>query len=192
MVLKHAYLSSVPDLLRSEVLRRVWRRAGWPEGGMSARRWRRLAALVRAKEVPRTEIGAGVTMATENVFLVLWRTRPVPVSTPISGAIAPTLLEVPGAVVVPWAGGRLVATCDAGESAGERLDFDRVVLPLSIRAGAGRPIRAAGHGWKEHAPGRLPPGPARAARPTAPALHSFAMNRASSGSLAIGLPIGSR
>ncbi len=133
VVLKHAFLSSVPDFLRSEILRRVWRRAGWPEGGMSARRWRRLAALVRSKEVPRTEIGAGVSVATENFFLVLWRTQPVHVSASVSHAIASTLLEVPGAVAVPWAGGQLVATLDAGESEGERLDFDRVGLPLSIR-----------------------------------------------------------
>ena len=68
VVLKHAFLSSIPDFLRIEVLRRVWRRAGWPEGGMSARRWRRLAALIQAKEVPRTEIGAGVSVVTERVI----------------------------------------------------------------------------------------------------------------------------
>jgi tRNA(Ile)-lysidine synthase len=134
VVLKQAFLSSIPDYLRAEVLRRVWRRAGWPEGGMSARRWRRLAALVRAREVPRTEIGAGVNVATERFFLVLWRARSVAVAAPISPSVEPILLEVPGAVSVPWAGGRLVATLDAGEAEGERLDFDRVAFPLLIRA----------------------------------------------------------
>ncbi len=45
VVLKHPYLSSIPSFLRAEVLRRVWRSVGWPEAGMSAKRWRRLAAL---------------------------------------------------------------------------------------------------------------------------------------------------
>ncbi len=133
VVLKHAFLNSIPDFLRAEVLRRVWRCAGWPERDMSARRWRRLAALVRAKEVPRTEIGAGVSVATERFFLFLWRTRSVPVAAEIPTPVEPVFLEVPGAATVSWAGVRLVATLGAAESEGERLDFDRVVLPLSIR-----------------------------------------------------------
>ena len=44
VVLKQGYLGSGPRFLRTEVLRRVWRRAGWPEQGMSAeplgRDWR--------------------------------------------------------------------------------------------------------------------------------------------------------
>ena len=45
VVLKHPYLSSIPSFLRAEVLRRIWKSVGWPEARMSARRWRRLAAL---------------------------------------------------------------------------------------------------------------------------------------------------
>ena len=36
VVLKRGYLGSAAAFLRTEVLRRVWRRAGWPEQGMSA------------------------------------------------------------------------------------------------------------------------------------------------------------
>ncbi len=133
LVLEQSFLGSVPAFLRTEVLRRLWRRAGWPEGEMSARRWRRLAALVRAGDIPRTEIGAGVNLATDKAFLILWRSRSIPVPAPRLACIEPILLEAPGAVPVPWAGGRVVATFDTGESAGEWIDFDRVVLPLMIR-----------------------------------------------------------
>src|SRR5262249_11345923 len=40
-------LMQFPLFVRTAVLRLAWRRAGWPEAGMSARRWRRLAAAVR-------------------------------------------------------------------------------------------------------------------------------------------------
>jgi tRNA(Ile)-lysidine synthase len=132
-VLKQDFLVSLPDFLRVEVLRRLWRRAGWPEGGMSARRWRRLAALVRSREIPRTEIGAGVTIVTEKFFLILWRSRPVTVVAPGAVPVEPVHLEAPGVASVPWAGGRVVATYDDGEPAGEWIDADRVHSPLTIR-----------------------------------------------------------
>ena len=37
LVLKHGFLGSVPSFLRAEVLRRLWRKAGWPEKSMTAR-----------------------------------------------------------------------------------------------------------------------------------------------------------
>jgi len=73
VVLKQAFLSSVPLFLRTEVLRRVWRRAGWPEQGMSARRWWRLAVLAKRKSIPKVMIGAGVAASTESFCLVLRR-----------------------------------------------------------------------------------------------------------------------
>jgi tRNA(Ile)-lysidine synthase len=133
VVLKHAFLCSVPPFLRAEVLRRIWRRAGWPEGSMSAGRWRRLAATVRAREVSRVEIGAGVTMATESHFLVLRRS---PAASSVPAPTESIALEVPGSASVPWAGGRAVATFLADETCDEFVDLDRVVLPLSIRAPA--------------------------------------------------------
>ena len=79
VVLKHGFLRSIPAFQRAEVLRRVWRKAGWPEASMSARRWRRLAALVQNDEIPRVEVGARVEVSTERFFLVL-RRRPAPAS----------------------------------------------------------------------------------------------------------------
>jgi tRNA(Ile)-lysidine synthase len=136
VVLKHGFLRSVPPFLRAEVLRRVWRRAGWPEGGMSARRWRRLAALVQREEVPRVEIGAGVAASTEKNLLVLRRSTRAGqrVSPAVSAPGGPIALEVPGLAQVPWAGGRVAATLGPAGPCDEAVDFDRLDGPLSIRA----------------------------------------------------------
>jgi tRNA(Ile)-lysidine synthase len=77
VVLKQGYLRSLPVFLRTELLRRVWRRRGWAEQGMSAARWWRLSMLVRKKSVPRVMIGAGISAATEGNFLVLRRSAPM-------------------------------------------------------------------------------------------------------------------
>jgi tRNA(Ile)-lysidine synthase len=107
---------------------------GWPEGEMSARRWRRLSALVAQREVARTEIGAGVAALTEKFFLVLHRV-PVPtVATPAADPSGRIPLEVPGSAAVPWASGRVVATIDSAEPTDEMIDRDRLALPLSLRA----------------------------------------------------------
>jgi tRNA(Ile)-lysidine synthase len=133
LVLKHGFLSSLPGHLRAEVLRRLWRGAGWPEREMSARRWRRLSALVPQREVPRVEIGAGVAVSTEKFFLVLRRSPVPPAAAPGVESRGAIVLEVPGAAAVPWAGGRVVATIDAAERSDESIDPDRLTLPLSIR-----------------------------------------------------------
>jgi tRNA(Ile)-lysidine synthase len=73
VVLKRAFVTALPRFLRTEVLRRAWRRAGWPEQGMSARRWWRLAVLAHRESFPKVTIGAGVTVSAENDTLVLRR-----------------------------------------------------------------------------------------------------------------------
>jgi tRNA(Ile)-lysidine synthase len=73
VVVEKAFLRSVPLYLRCEVLRRIWRRAGWPEQGMTARRWLRLAALLRHDQSPNSMIGAGVVASSKGFFLVLRR-----------------------------------------------------------------------------------------------------------------------
>jgi tRNA(Ile)-lysidine synthase len=136
LVLKHPYLSSIPPFLRAEVLRGAWRSAGWPEAGMSAKRWQRLAALAGEKEFPPVEIGEHVTVSTEQYFLVL-RRSPVHESIPLSNPIPvePIPLEVPGTAFVPWAGCRIDARMDlAAEPLDtELIDFDQVQLPLHVR-----------------------------------------------------------
>jgi tRNA(Ile)-lysidine synthase len=136
LVLKHAFLRSLPTFLRSEVLRRLWRHAGWPEASMSERHWRRLAALVRNDEVPPTEIGAGVAVLTEKFFLVLRRSPASRVIAPVPGPGEPIALGVPGSASIPWAPGRVVATFDPGEPGDESIDLDRLEPPLIVRAPA--------------------------------------------------------
>jgi tRNA(Ile)-lysidine synthase len=135
VVLKHGLLQSIPAIQRAEILRRVWRRAGWPEASMSARRWRRLAALVRDDEISRVEVGARVEVSTDRSLLVLQR-RPVP----SSSSAAPEILEaiplaVPGLTAVPWASGAIEARFDPEHEAtlDETMDLDRIFLPAIVR-----------------------------------------------------------
>jgi tRNA(Ile)-lysidine synthase len=134
VVLKPDCLRTIPRFRRTEVLRRVWRRAGWPERGMSARRWRRLAALVRNQEIPRAEIGAGVAVSSEGAYLVLRRSPGAHVAAPDPTVAESILLDVPGSATVPWAGGRIGAAIDPAEPCDESIDFDRLSLPLWICA----------------------------------------------------------
>ncbi len=154
VVLKHGFLRSVPAFQRAEVLRRVWRKAGWPEASMSARRWRRLAALVQNNEIPRVEVGARVEISTERFFLVLRRRAAPASSSAAPAALEPILLVVPGLTAVPWAGGAIDARLDPGpETApGETIDLERVSLPLLVRtAAAGDRFEALGMGGQSMA-----------------------------------------
>jgi tRNA(Ile)-lysidine synthase len=150
IVLNHGFLRSVPAFQRAEVLRRVWRRAGWPEASMSARRWRRLAALVQNDEVLTVEVGARVEVSTERLFLVLRRrAAPVLASSAAPDILEPISLVVPGLTAVPWAGGAIDARLDPDpETArGETIDLERVSLPLFVRnAAAGDRFEPLGMG----------------------------------------------
>ncbi len=136
VVLKHGFLRSLPSYLRTEVVRRIWRELGWPEAGMSARRWQRLGEEVRNPSSPQVEIAAGVVLVVRDPFLALHRFAPREDEAQATVAADSIAVDVPGAVAVPWAGGRLVATIEAGESMDESIDLDRLVLPLSVRAAA--------------------------------------------------------
>jgi tRNA(Ile)-lysidine synthase len=136
-VLKHSYFTTVPAFLRVEVLRRVWRHAGWPEGGMSAQRWRQLAALVEKEEIPRLLVGSGVEVSTEQFFLVIRRLAPAPgpAATTPSREAQPIPLAVPGLTSVPWAGCAIESRIDPRDDTprDETLDRDQVVAPLFVR-----------------------------------------------------------
>jgi tRNA(Ile)-lysidine synthase len=138
VVLKHGTLQSIPFFLRTELLRRVWRNAGWPEASMSARRWRRLAGLVQNHEIPRIEVGGRVEVMTEQFFLVLRRV-PASVSSSVATETMATIpLAVPGLTAVPWAGGAIDARIDSGlkTPSAETIDLERVSLPLVVRTAA--------------------------------------------------------
>jgi tRNA(Ile)-lysidine synthase len=136
LMLRQGFLAAVPAFLGAEVLRRLWRRAGWPEAGMTARRWQRLAALAHKKQIPRIALGDGVEVSTEVDLLVL-RRRPAPESgAPASLAAGLVAIDVPGSASVPWAGGQVVTIVDPEEPCDELIDFDRLSLPLLLRAPA--------------------------------------------------------
>ena len=138
IVLKHGFMHSIPLFQRAEVLRRVWRKAGWPEASMSASRWLRLAALVDMDEIPRVDVGAHVEVATERFFLVLRRR-----AAPSSPCAAPDILEpitlaVPGLTAVAWAAGAIEAWVDSGPETtlDETMDLDQIFFPTIVRAAA--------------------------------------------------------
>jgi tRNA(Ile)-lysidine synthase len=133
IVLKHGFMRSLPAFLRAEVLRHIWRSVGWPQAGMTARRWRKLARAVLADEIRPFEIGQGVTVATETHFLVLRRRRAPQTVASVSAPGEAIALDIPGSAVVPWAGGRVVATLDPEAPRDESIDLARLKPPLSIR-----------------------------------------------------------
>jgi tRNA(Ile)-lysidine synthase len=136
VVLKHGFLRSIPAFQRAEVLRRVWRSAGWPQASMSARRWRRMAALVQNEEIPRVDVGARVEVSTEQFFLVMRRLPAPAVSSPAPVTYGPLPLAVPGLTAVPWAGGSIDARIESGPETpgGETIDLEPVSVPLFVRA----------------------------------------------------------
>lgn len=120
-------LEGLDDYMRAEVLREVWRRQGWPEAGMTAAQWRRMAAVVVSNQRARADAGAGIELSVETDVIVL--TRPVataPVPRP-----ALVVLPIPGSVV--WGAGRVIASVDADVPGDEQVDYDCLVPPLIVR-----------------------------------------------------------
>ncbi len=137
VVLERGLVQSASRLMRTEILRRVWRRAGWPEGGMSAQRWRRLATLIgRKDEIEGQVIGARVEVRSDGLFVVLRRLPKAQESAACPGLDVEIPLAIPGRTDVPWAGCSVDASTDGfrDPSACELIDFDRVAGELFIRA----------------------------------------------------------
>jgi tRNA(Ile)-lysidine synthase len=138
IALRREQLVQFPGSLRAEILRRVWRRAGWPEAGMNARRWRRLAALVRFPPNARTPIGAGIELTTCSdpasalSEFVLRRTGARQFSVHPPTVPDELISTVPGSVT--WRSGTLTAVLDPDAQRDETIDLDRIVLPLRIRS----------------------------------------------------------
>jgi tRNA(Ile)-lysidine synthase len=131
VVLDRERLLMLPRFLRAEVLRSAWRRAGWPEAGMDARRWMRLAGLAK-KRRGRVSIGAGVEVSGDSSLFILDRSS-APAETlswPITGQEVP--LQLPGATA--WLGSQIVTTLDPDDPRDETVDLDRLVAPLWVRA----------------------------------------------------------
>ncbi len=127
VVLDRPRLARLEPLERAEVIRLAWRRAGWPEGAMDARRWDRLAALAGG-EAGRAAVGAGIEARLAPDLLTL---APAPIRPPLA-PIPPVELPLPGAVA--WGRWRIAATLDPAAPAAERVDLDRIEPPLLVRS----------------------------------------------------------
>ena len=121
IVLNCKELRAITRFECAEVIRRIWRRAGWPERGMTAGNWRRLASIARGEfEQKQHDIGAGVKVEVMEGLVVLRRaTRALPLE-----VTPPVALPVPGRVT--WMGGEITTTLDASEPREEAVDLDKV------------------------------------------------------------------
>lgn len=130
--LRRDRLVLLPVFLRAELLRRAWREAGWPEAGMSAERWRRLAHLATARPDTRVAVGVGIEIATIGDHVLLRRT--------VRGSIAPQgdlvleemPIEVPGTIV--WRESVIETVLEPDAPRDETVDMDLLVRPLRVRA----------------------------------------------------------
>ncbi|MDR3622476.1 MAG: tRNA lysidine(34) synthetase TilS [Paludisphaera borealis] len=126
---RRALIAHSPFVI-AEIVRRAWRAVGWPEMAMTAGRWQRIAERIKEGRPSVIHIGEGVALRVDADVILLERDRePAP-----PDSISPVVLEAPGAVEVPWAGGRLTAEIvNNASSYDETIDLDRVVFPLVVR-----------------------------------------------------------
>lgn len=111
----------------AEVVRRAWRAAQWPERGMTARRWSRVAALIAEGQPARAHVGEGVEIFIDDLIQL----KRGPEAEALPGVSV--VLEAPGAVEVPWAGGRLEAVIvEESSTYDETIDLDRVAFPMMV------------------------------------------------------------
>lgn len=126
---KFREITELSPHLVAEIVRRAWRAGGWPEQGMTARRWSRIAAAIVAGGPARVHVGEGVELllAGDSVQLRRWPAADPPTAAAI-------VLQAPGAVAVTWANGWFEArVAEEADAYDEVVDLDRVVFPLTIR-----------------------------------------------------------
>jgi tRNA(Ile)-lysidine synthase len=113
---------------RAELLRHVWREAGWPERDMDATRWRRLAKL-GDHSGRRASIGSGVEARSHATTFILTRE-----STQVddSQEVREIALAIPGEV--NWPGGRVLSLVNPEMVADETIDLEAITPPLVVRA----------------------------------------------------------
>jgi tRNA(Ile)-lysidine synthase len=136
--LRRDRLLQFPVFLRAELLRRAWRRAGWPEAGMSAKRWRRLAALAGSRRIDRMAIGGNIELTTAGGSgcpadgFILRHIEAVAAGQDGSALPEGLPLEVPGCV--PWNAGKITTAVEPDAPRDETIDLDRIASPLRVRA----------------------------------------------------------
>ena len=117
-----AALAKLGPSARVEVLRLAWRRAGWPEGAMDARRWRRLAGLGWS----RISAGAGIEAEVTADRFILRRAA----GSGIPPRPDPVDLPVPGSAI--WGDWRIGAILDPNSPCDESVDLGALALPLAV------------------------------------------------------------
>ncbi len=150
IILSWSDLQPMDNFERAEVLRHVWREASWPERGMTAQSWRRLALIAQlGRGGTKRDVGAGVTVEVHEGSVMLSRAarkRPDAVAMPV-------LLPIPGRVM--WMGIEITAGLDAETPFQEAVDLDQVLRGLGtgtlwVRSALGSdrfaPLGMEGHG----------------------------------------------
>lgn len=127
-VFLRAPLSAAPLFVRAELIRRAWRRAGWPEASMDANRWNRIARLVECEKPGRHDVGAGVIAVSDGRVFHLQKQADLIAG---SSRYETVDLSIPGEAI--WQGDRVVLTLDPDSARDETIDLDRVSPPLLIR-----------------------------------------------------------
>ena len=138
MELRRDRLLQLPVFLRAEVLRRIWRKAGWPEAGMSAKRWRRMARRAQSQRITTLHVGGGIALSTtgplgrpaDGFILERIAVADRAAGTPAVPQAVP--LDVPGSAT--WGAGRIITVLEPQALCDETIDLDRVALPLRVRA----------------------------------------------------------
>ena len=116
IVIRRAPLDALTQVMRAEVFRAAWRRAGWPEGRMTAARWLRLAntpAGWEGRYAVARRIEVRFDREVARLSASIWEV-----------AASPAKLPVPG-----WAeslGVTIAATLDPADARDEELDLDRI------------------------------------------------------------------
>jgi tRNA(Ile)-lysidine synthase len=106
----------LPIALRAELVRLAWRRAGWPERGMSAKRWLRVATL-DASTPQRFAVGHGIDALVSDNSIELTGTE-----LPEKRAVqSPVALRIPGEV--NWKSVWIVASLEEGHASEECIDL---------------------------------------------------------------------
>ena len=143
---------ALPLSVRAEVIRRVWKSAGWPERVMDADRWLRLASAIESGPA-RFSIGGGVEVWITQEVLRLTRSKPredepaKPLSITIPGVVMWESMRIHASFpVLPvpdqgtstsirghWSGTTSVTGAN-GEPHSEAIDFDRL-LPFLTNEG---------------------------------------------------------
>ncbi len=113
---------------RTEFLRRVWNRQGWPESAMTAQRWQRLTAAITTPPPTRLSLGAKIELTTtESTLTLTLQTSP-------DAPIPPIPLPIPGSA--PWLDGQITTTLNPTTHPHERIDANRLSPPLTITSPA--------------------------------------------------------